>query len=100
MIDGGDPITKMLGSIVKRNEDLEKRVARLETLEFAALGGGGWYEVGTITAPAAGLNTFSFTGIPQTFLHLVLLTSLRAKTASRNLSVYLRFNKGFKDNKF
>jgi len=95
MINGGNPLTKMLGNIVKRNEDLEKRVARLETLEFTSYtGGGGWHEIETLTKADSTELTFSFQNIPQIYLHLALIVSVQAinETAYGIIQLLMRIN--------
>jgi len=66
---------QLLAEIVRRQKALDKRISRLETLEFSSYIGG-WVEIETITANAP-LWSFVFEDIPQTFLHLALLISAR-----------------------
>jgi len=76
MIDGGNPLTKMLGNIVKRYEDMEKRVARLETLEYSSFLAGGWVEIETVTVNAS-VNLITINNIPDDFLHLFVMINSR-----------------------
>jgi len=66
---------KLLSEMVRQNKLLEKRVARLETLEFTSFVGG-WVEIETITVDAP-TNNIVFGDIPQIFLHLAFIISAR-----------------------
>jgi len=81
---------KLLGNLLKRYEDVEKRVARLETLEFTSIfTGGGWVEIETITMPNSTTNIFTFDNIPQTFLHLALIICTRGAVGNEGIDYIL-----------
>lgn len=61
--------------------ELQREIARLETLEQPAggAGGGSIFHIETITSP--GGPNFTFDAIPATYTHLLLLGSIRSETA-------------------
>jgi len=68
---------KLLSEMVRQQKLLDKRVARLETLEFTSFVGG-WVEIETITVSAgAGVPSVTFQNIPQIYLHLAMIISAR-----------------------
>lgn len=66
---------KLLAEMVRRQKELDKRVARLETLEFSSYVGG-WVEIETVTVNTT-VNSISILNIPQIFLHLFLMINGR-----------------------
>ena len=81
---------KLLAEIVRRQEALDKRIARLETLEFTSFVGG-WVEIETITINVP-TNIFTFSDIPQHFLHLALIISCRSDNSTGSSSLQMTFN--------
>lgn len=81
-----------------RIDAIDARVKRLETLEFASVAGGAgaWVEIETITIDAPA-TTFSFLNIPQTYLHLAMILSLRGTGLSWWRAVYMRLNNNSDD---
>ena len=82
-----------LAEMAQKIVDQGKRIARLETLEFGSASGGGgtWVEIETITVNAP-ITTFSFLNIPQTFLHLAMIFSLRGTGSEWFFATYMRLN--------
>lgn len=83
---------KLLAETRRQQKLLDKRIARLETLEFGSLAGGCWTEIETITVPAgAGVPNVNFQGIPQIYLHLAMIISART-SANVCSSIKVFFN--------
>ena len=76
---------RLLSEAVRQNKLLEKRVARLETLEGLSFAAGGWTEIETIIQTDDTETIFTFDNIPQIFLHLVLIFSLRGYTGAEGV---------------
>jgi len=68
-----------------RIDAIDKRVKRLETLEFASFATGGWIEIETQTKDDDIETSFSFLNIPQNYLHLALLFSVRSAVGTGGL---------------
>ena len=67
---------KLLAEIRRQQKLLDKRIARLETLEFSSYVGG-WVEIETITTTIPPVSSVTFSNIPQIYLHLVMIISAR-----------------------
>ncbi len=81
---------KLLAEIRRQQKLLDKRIARLETLEFTSYVGG-WEEIETITADAA-IGIITFSDIPQIFLHLALILSVRSHNVTGSGNMQMTFN--------
>jgi len=83
---------KLLSEMVRKHNQLDKRVARLETLEFTSYVGG-WVEIETITVDtAATIGIITFSDIPQIFLHLAVIISARCDNSTGAAIVRMTFN--------
>jgi|GEM_PF-5037766 len=81
-------------SFAGRIDAIDKRVKRLETLEFASVavgGAGGLTEIETITIEVPA-SSFVFDDIPQTFLHLLLIISARSHSMTMQGPMRMIFN--------
>lgn len=82
--------TKLLAEIIRRQKALDKRIARLETLEFTSYVGG-WVEIETITVDTPVL-IITFSDIPQIFLHLAVIISTRCHNSTGHAPIRMTFN--------
>ena len=88
---------KLLAEIIRRQKIIDKRIERLETLEFTSYADG-WVEIETITVSAvAGVPSVTFLSIPQIYLHLAMIISART-TADVCSAMKIFFNGDEGDN--
>lgn len=77
-----------MADLARRITDHEKRVKRLETLEFSTIAFGGCFALIETILLDAPTSPVTFSAIPQTYRHLLLILNWQ----STGVPVFIRFN--------